>query len=240
MIVAASGGSTSEDMNFATAEGLFYVNGIGDKKYEELAAMRGKLVRVFSTGAVPADAAPSRTPVESTDSLPFSTEPSEKVVLTLDQIFARLTDSTEPREVLKLSQVLADHAASDSVEEKYRVGELLSQCIDRNPECTSVLLDLCRSTNRQARFTGARCLSKLVERHPELVSREAVVALLERDIHDRSIPKLVARALGKGRHHQNIRAILQSIEAIEEYAPVVSSARSFKNDNQPRNYYEGR
>jgi len=66
MIVASSGGLRSEDMNYASSQGLRYINGIGEEQYEGLVAMRGRVVRV-----TPPDVMRDRVSLEGAeDSLP--------------------------------------------------------------------------------------------------------------------------------------------------------------------------
>lgn len=232
VVVALGGGPNSEDMNYARDSGLRYVNGIGREKHGELVRMRGSLVRL-----VPSTSVYDRTSADTEGDIPFSTGLTEESRLTLDDIHKRLVNTSDAREVLQLASMLKDHASSDSVQEKYRVGELLSQSINRNPDCVDVLDSLCRSTGRQARFTAARCLSKLVEQHPELISREGLLTLLEQSLNDRSIPNLVVRALGKGRGHPHIETILKDIKRLPHYAHIYKKVEAFAYEGKAWNYY---
>ena len=153
-----------------------------------------------------AEPSPNKTKHAASESaVPFSTGERVDVVDWLDVLHSRLSTDCTAEQALAVATELAGAADSTSVEEKYRIGELLSRAIGINVDAVMVLSKMAHSRRRQVRFTAARCLSKLVENHPELVEFKDVLHLLNVDRDDRSTPNLVVRALGKGKSHPHIR-----------------------------------
>lgn len=243
-VISAGGGTTSEEGNFISSGGrwgeiVVFANCV-QGGLDQLVDWSEVCVSMTEDGDVlvaPAMGVRQASPSPKGDGVPMSTPPRAAVVASLDEINDALAAPCSASEALRLANQLLDMAGSDSVEEKYRVGELLSKAIDVNPQCVGVLTLMAQSEHRQARFTAARCMSKLVELHADLLPEAGVLALLERDLEDRSIPNLVARALGKGGNHPHVRGILKSISDVQRYASVAEAALRFEDDRTRRNYY---
>ncbi len=172
------------------------------------------------------------------DPIPVSTEATAEVIDSLDDLNKRLSQAHTPAEIYDVAKRLVSFAESDSVQEKYRVGELLAKAVHKNRECFHILADMTQSANRQVRFTAARCMSKMVERQPDLLPEEGIMTLLSKDLGDRSIPNLIIRALGKGKTHKHVRRILERIAKNPELSRVTREVAEFEDDKQARNYYK--
>lgn len=241
-VLVKGGGSTSEDYNYIASGGryneiIFFANSIRgdlDELYDYMSAIVGM------------DAEDNIWVLENIDNrisevdengIPYSTEEDSTVVKSLDTLDNEINKIENPKEIFKLAEKLLVFSNSNSMDEKYRVGELLAYAINKNNNCVHTLLRLSNSEDRQSRFTAARCMSKMAEKNPELLPEKGIRAILQKDLNDRSIPLLISRALGKGKHTVNVKNMIKAFINESKYSNIVLEVQSFINDDKPRNFY---
>jgi hypothetical protein len=240
-IISGGGGNTSEEYNYVASGGrwnkiIAFANAVtGD--LDKLHDFMHVTVSMEDDGSISVfDINDEKSIHSDIHRYLKAAEPRNTIIRSLDDINKQLTGNHQASKIKELSKKLMKISNSASVEERYRAGELLAKAIHLNRDCLNILIEMSESSERLVRFTAARCMSKLVERHPELLPLNGVLSILKDDIKDPMIPRLIIRALGKGKHHEGIKDIIQVLSEDYRYENIVESVQQFIPDS-PRNYY---